>query len=114
MPIIDQLKQSNLSLDGSRGLAARDFGFKPAPSPVEGAVATALHRDYSALANPGKVNVVDFNGTIFNKPASTLDETDPIAPNNFAAGSAGSVVSQIYKSSVGQKYKDKGPLGGHY
>jgi hypothetical protein len=115
MSILDQLTQSNLSLDGSRGYSSRSFGFRPAPSPIgDKADATALHRDYSAFNNPSRVYVKDFNGTIFNRPASTLDETDPIAPNNTQAGTPGSVVSQIYKSSPGKNYDDLGPTGGHY
>ena len=114
MPVLDQLTTSGLSLDGTRGFSSRTFGYFPAPSPIESAVATALHRDYSALNNPSRIYVKDFNGSTFNKPSSNLDETDPIAPNNTQAGLVGSVVSQIYKSTSGQTYKDKGPIGGHY
>jgi hypothetical protein len=115
MPVLDQLTQSNLSLDGTRGFAAREFGFIPAPSPISSADATALHRDYSILDNPKNVKVVDFNGTFTLPPKpSQLDETDVNAPKNTSAGAAGSVVSQIYKSTAGQNYKDKGPVGGKY
>ena len=111
--VLNQLPASTLSLDGPRGLSARQFGYRPAPSPIETAVADALHRDYSILGNPN-ASLVDFNGTVFNKPSSTLDETDPIAPSNMQAGTPGSVVQQIYKSTAGQEYNDKGPAGGHY
>jgi Na+-transporting NADH:ubiquinone oxidoreductase subunit NqrF len=114
MPVLDQLTQSNLSLDGTRGFTTRNFGFIPAPSPISSADATALHRNYSILNNPKNVKVLDFNGTFVTPPPSSLDETDTNAPFNTAAGAAGSVVSQIYKSSTGQNYKDKGPVGGKY
>jgi hypothetical protein len=114
MPVLDQLTQSNLSLDGTRGFSARKFGFTPAPSPISTSDATALHRDYSILDNPKNVKVSDFNGTFVTPKPSQLDETDVDAPKNLAAGAAGSVVSQIYKSSAGQNYRDKGPVGGKY
>ena len=114
MPVLDQLTQSKLSLDGTRGFADRKFGFTPAPSPISAADATALHRNYSAFDNPKNVKVSDFNGTFVTPPPSQLDETDPNAPFNPAAGAAGSVVSQVYKSSAKQTYADKGPVGGKY
>lgn len=114
MPVLDQLTQSQYSLDGTRGFADRKFGFTPAPSPISAADATALHRDYSAFDNPKNVKVADFNGTFITPKPSQLDETDANAPKNTLAGAAGSVVSQIYKSTSGQNYKDKGPVGGHY
>lgn len=114
MPVLDQLTQSNLSLDGTRGFADRKFGFTPAPSPISAGDATALHRNYSAFDNPKNVKVLDFNGTFITPPSSQLDETDVNAPKNTAAGVAGSVVSQVYKSSAKQTYTDKGPVGGHY
>ena len=114
MPVLDQLTQSQYSLDGTRGFADRKFGFTPAPSPISAADATALHRDYSAFDNPKNVKVADFNGTFITPKPSQLDETDVNAPKNTNAGAAGSVVSQIYKSTSGQNYKDKGPVGGHY
>ena len=114
MPVLDQLTQSQYSLDGTRGFADRKFGFTPAPSPISAADATALHRDYSAFDNPKNVKVSDFNGTFVTPPPSQLDETDPNAPFNPAVGAAGSVVSQVYKSSAKQTYADKGPVGGKY
>lgn len=105
MPIIDQLTQSNFSLDGTTGFTNREFGHFPQPSPIDGSP-TALHRDYSIFNTPN-VNVKNFNGSVFNTPASTLDETDPIAPNNTTG-------TQIYKSTAGQNYKDLGPADGKY
>jgi len=116
MPVLDQVTVSNLSLDGPTGLSARKFGYIPSPSPIESAVATPLHRDYSAYDDPNSVTAVNFNGQSVLQTAtvSTLDEIDPNRPINMAAGAAGSVVSQIYQSTPGQNYKDKGPMGGHY
>lgn len=104
--IINQLTNSNLSLDGPNGFQARTFGYFPQPSPIDGTTATALHRDFSIFGTP-LVNVKDFNGSIFNTPQSNLDETDPLAPNNLLG-------IQIYKSNPGQKYKDLGPSDGRY
>ena len=114
--IYDQPFLSNLSLDGPTGLTARAFGYVPSPSPIESAVATPLHRDYSAYDDPSTVTAVNFNGQSVLQTAtvSTLDDIDPSRPKNGAAGAAGSVVSQIYQSTPGQNYKDKGPMGGHY
>lgn len=103
--IINQLTNSNLSLDGPNGFSARTFGYFPQPSPIDG-TATALHRDYSIFNNPN-VNVKDFNGSVFNTPASNLDETDPLAPNNLTG-------IQVYKSTQGQNYKNLGPSDGKY
>jgi hypothetical protein len=114
--VLDQYTASGLSLDGTRGFSSRTFTFQPAPSPIESAVATALHRDYSAFDNPSRLTARNFNGetVLSTATVSTLDETDPIAPKNTQAGLAGGVVSQIYKSTVGQEYSDKGPVGGKY
>ena len=114
MPVLDQLTQSNLSLDGTRGYSNRKFGFTPAPSPISTSDATALHRNYSIIEDPKNVKVADFNGTFVTPLPSQLDETDANAPKNTAAGTPGSVVYQIYKSSTNQKYSDKGPVGGKY
>ena len=102
-----QLTNSNLSLDGPSNLSARQFGHFPQPSPIDGATKTALHRDYSIFDNPNNMNVKDFNGSVFNTSPSTLDETDPIAPNNLTG-------IQVYKSTPGQNYKDLGPVNGKY
>lgn len=104
--VLNQLPVSPLSLDGPSNLTNRIFGYFPQPSPIDGTTPTALHRDYSVFGNPSNTNVRDFNGSSFNRPPSTLDETDPIAPNNLS--------SQVYKSTLGQNYKDLGPIEGHY
>ena len=120
--IYDQPFLSNLSLDGPTGLTARTFGYVPSISPIETGVASSgydippLHRNYSAYDDPNTVTAVNFNGQSVLQTAtvSTLDDIDPSRPKNGAAGAAGSVVSQIYQSTPGQNYKDKGPMGGHY
>lgn len=124
MSVLTQLTKSNLSLDGTTGLTNRKFGYVPANSPVEPGTAnsgypiTPLHRDYSAYENPNKINAVNFNkngeSVLQTATPSRLDETDINCPTNFQAGAVGSVVSQIYKSTLGQNYKDKGPTGGKY
>jgi hypothetical protein len=100
MAIIDQFKKSNLSLDGSRNLSSRTFGYVDAASTVD-----KLHNKYSIYTDP-KVKLVDFNGSSAVRAESTLDELDPIAPVNSAATQ--------YKSSTGRRYKDLGPGEGRY
>jgi len=64
--------------------------------------------------NPN-VRVRNYNGlalggvTVPRKP-SQLDELDPIAPKLIPIG----VVTQSYKSRVGQQYKQLGPTEGRY
>jgi hypothetical protein len=41
---------------------------------------------------------------------SNMDELDPIAPNLSPVG----VVSQVYKSKTGRRYRDLGPIDGRY
>jgi hypothetical protein len=76
-----------------------------------------LQNNYSVDGNPN-VRIEDFNrlalgGSTTAPTPSTLDELDPIAPNNYQAGTGG-VVSQIYKSKAGRSYKDLGPQPGRY
>jgi hypothetical protein len=108
--VIDQLNKSNFSLDGPSGLSARNFGYFSSKK-GEGDV---LHNTYSIFTDPSDLKLSDFNGNTSVKPESNLDETDPIAPNNFGAGKVGSVVSEVYKSTPGKTYKDLGPQGGHF
>jgi hypothetical protein len=77
-----------------------------------------LQNTYSVDGNPNE-RIVDFNrqalgGSTAVKPPAQLDELDPNAPRNTQAGLAGSVVSQIYKSPQGRRYKDLGPQPGRY
>jgi hypothetical protein len=117
--VLDQLSTSTLSLQGN--------GFNPSQnSPAWGYVdntgeldpaLSALQNTYSVDGNPNE-QIVDFNrqalgGVTTIKQPSALDELDPNAPSNFQAGTGG-VVSQIYKSAAGRKYKDLGPQPGRY
>lgn len=105
--VLNQLTASPLSLDGPSNLSAREFGHFPQPSGVDGITKTSLHRNYSIFGNPNNTNIRDFNGSVFNTPPSTLDETDPIAPSNTTG-------VQVYKSTPGQNYKDLAPPGSHF
>jgi hypothetical protein len=125
MSLENKLKDSKFSLEGN--------GFNPTPTipswgfenpnitaptlnPLDPKL-SALQYTYSVDTNPAKVKIVSFNKTQY-KPylptESKLDELDVQAPKNTRAGLVGSVVSQIYKSSTKQGYKDKGPKNGRY
>ena len=123
MAIIDQLSDSTLSLQGN--------GFNPSPTQADWGYpsvtpyapadlmpeSSKLHNEYSVNGAP-RVYLADYNrlalgGSTTVKPPSTLDELDPIAPRNLQAGMGG-VVSQIYKSATGRKYRDLGPQPGRY
>jgi hypothetical protein len=125
MSLENKLKDSKFSLEGN--------GFNPTPTipswgfenpnitaptlnPLDPKL-SALQYTYSVDTNPAKVKIVSFNKTQY-KPylptESKLDELDVRAPKNTRAGLVGSVVSQIYKSSTNQNYKDKGPKNGRY
>ena len=124
MPLQDKLKDSKLSLEGNGFNPQRktvSWGYEnpniAAPlNPLDPSL-SALQYTYGVDSNPSKIKIVDFNKTPY-KPylptESQLDELDARAPKNLRAGKAGSVVEQIYKSSTGQKYKDKGPKDGRY
>ena len=124
MPLQDKLKDSKLSLDGNgfnpqRKTPSWGYANPNVASPLNSLdpKLSALQYTYSVDSNPSKVRIVNFNKTQYSPvlPAeSQLDELDVRAPKNTSAGRAGSVVSQIYKSSTGQKYKDKGPKDGRY
>jgi hypothetical protein len=124
MSLETKLKDSKLSLEGN--------GFNPQPKTVSWGFQnpnvaaplnsldpklSALQYTYSVDTNPANVKIVSFNKTQY-KPylptESQLDELDKNAPKNNNAGRVGSVVSQIYKSSTGQKYSNKGPKDGRY
>jgi hypothetical protein len=119
--VLDQLSTSTLSLQGN--------GFNPTQnSPAWGYEAangnntldpalSELQNTYSVDGNPNE-RIVDFNrqalgGVTTVTQPSALDELDPNAPSNYGAGTGG-VVSQIYKSAAGRKYKDLGPQPGRY
>jgi hypothetical protein len=119
MAILDQLGSSTLSLVGNQfntNPGQQGWGFPD----VTGELApdlSRLHDNYSVDGDPN-LRIEDFNrlalgGATTPKTPSTLDELDPIAPNNYQAGTGG-VVSQIYKSANGRRYKDLGPQPGRY
>lgn len=125
MPIIDQLKQSTLSLDGNKLIVNRGapaWGYTNKLLNDLRPELSKLHLTYSVDGNPF-MRIVDFNrtalgGTTTIKQPSQLDELDPNAPKNtqigVQVGPGGSVVSQIYKSPNGQQYKQLGPRDGRY
>ena len=125
MSLENKLKDSKLSLDGNGFNPQRktpSWGFEnpnitaPALNPLDPKL-SALQYTYSVDTKPANVKIVSFNKTQY-KPylptESKLDELDANAPKNSRAGGVGSVVSQVYKSSTGQKYSNKGPANGRY
>ena len=120
--VLDQLPVSTLSLVGN-GYNARPnspaWGYQaPDGNNTLDPALSELQNTYSVDGNPNE-RIVDFNRPALNgvtsvKPPATLDELDPNAPRNTQAGSPGGVVSQIYKSPQGRRYKDLGPQPGRY
>jgi hypothetical protein len=117
--VLDQLPNSTLSLQGNR-LAANptqpSWGYPDSSNQLDPALSN-LQNTYSVDGNPN-VRIVDFNRTALGGATavtspSRLDELDSNAPNNYQAGTGG-VVSQIYKSPSGRRYKDLGPQPGRY
>jgi hypothetical protein len=117
--VLDQLSTSTLSLQGN-GLNPNPqspaWGYVDSTNQLDPALSN-LQNTYSVDGNPNE-RVVDFNraalgGVTTITSPSALDELDPNAPSNFQAGTGG-VVSQIYKSAQGRKYKDLGPQPGRY
>jgi len=119
MALLDMLPTSTLSLVGNNfntNPNQQGWGYADYTGELDPALSN-LHDNYSVDGNPN-VRIEDFNrlalgGVTVAKPPSTLDELDPIAPNNFQAGTGG-VVSQIYKSQSGRNYRDLGPQPGRY
>jgi hypothetical protein len=113
MPIIDQLSKSTLSLAGNGFNPQKNqpsWGYVDASANLDPA-ASKLQNTYSVDSNP-TIRLKDFNkdGVTTMKAESILDELDPKAPKLTPRG----VVSQAYKSSTGDRYKDKGPKDGRY
>jgi hypothetical protein len=117
--VLDQLPQSTLSLQGN-GLTANPqspaWGYADSTRELNPAL-SQLQNTYSVDGNPNE-QIIDFNrqalgGVTTVKSPSGLDELDPNAPSNLQAGMGG-VVSQIYKSAQGRKYRDLGPQPGRY
>jgi len=117
--VLDQLPQSTLSLVGNRLTANPNspaWGYPDATGQLDPAL-SKLQNTYSVDGNPN-VRIKDFNraalgGVTAVRTPATLDELDPNAPNNTEAGTGG-VVSQVYKSKSGRRYKDLGPQPGRY
>lgn len=100
MGLLDKLKDSILGMGGKK---PQQFGVNPIPP-------DSLHQLYSVDGNPN-VDWRLIKGNLSNKPQpSTLDELDSKAPNLKPNG----VVSQVYKSKSGRRYKDLGPAEGRY
>jgi hypothetical protein len=124
MALQDKLKDSTLSLEGNGfdpSLKTPSWGFKNPDikdtklNPLDPKL-SVLQNTYSTNTTP-VTQIVSFNKTAYRPylpTESNLDELDPKAPSNTQAGIAGSIVSQIYKSSTGKKYKDLGPSDGRY
>ena len=117
--VLDQLSTSTLSLQGNRITAnpqSPAWGYTDTTGQLDPAL-SKLQDTYSVDGNPNE-RIVDFNraalgGITTVKDPSALDELDPNAPNNIQAGTGG-VVSQVYKSKPGSKYKELGPQPGRY
>lgn len=121
--VLDQLPKSTLSLQGN-GFAPQSqlpaWGYENTTPNNPGGLDPALselQNTYSVDGNPN-VRIVDFNraalgGSTSVRQPARLDELDTNAPNNTQAGTGG-VVSQIYKSSTGRRYRDLGPQPGRY
>lgn len=101
MSLLNKLKDSVLGL---RGAKPANFGVNPVPP-------NSLHLKYSVDGNPD-VDWRLIKGNLSNKPRpSQLDELDANAPGlNAGVG----VVSQVYKSKTGRRYRDLGPKEGRY
>ncbi len=113
MPIINQLPLSTLSLQGNGFNPQQNqpgWGYPDATNDLNPAT-SKLQNTYSVNSNP-LVRLKDFNrnGSSVVRQEARLDELDTNAPNNQPGG----VVSQIYKSPVGRRYKELGPQPGRY
>ena len=117
--VLDQLPDSTLSLVGNGFNVQQNtpaWGYVDNTRDLDPTRST-LQYTYSVDGNPNE-SIVDFNRAALGgwtqvRPPSHLDELDTQAPNNYQAG-LGGVVSQLYKSSPNQRYKDKGPQPGRY
>jgi len=99
MGLLDKLKSSILGLKGEK---PQQFGVNPVPP-------NSLHNLYSTEGQPN-ITWRTISGTGMKPPPSQLDELDANAPNLQNVG----IVSQIYKSKTGRRYKDLGPKEGRY
>jgi hypothetical protein len=99
MGLLDKLKNSTLGLGGK---TPQNFGVNPVPP-------NSLHNLYSVDGQPN-VTWRSSNSLGFKPQPSKLDELDTQAPNLNPVG----IVSQVYKSKQGRRYKDLGPIEGRY
>ena len=99
MALLNKLKDSILGLKGAK---PQQFGVNPVPP-------DSLHNLYSIDGQPN-VTWRPSNGLGFKPQPSKLNELDTQAPNLQNVG----VVSQVYKSKTGRRYKDLGPTEGRY
>jgi len=126
MALQDKLKDSKLSLEGNGfdpKLKTPSWGYKnptidPAALNPLDPLLSGLQNTYDVDSKP-LVSVVNFNKSPYPNylpKESILDELDssPLAPKNKQVGTKTSVVSQIYKSAAGKKYKDLGPKDGRF
>jgi len=100
MGLLDKLKNSILGLQGKK---PQQFGVNPVPP-------DSLHLLYSTDGQP-KVSWRPSNSLGFKPQPSTLNELDTQAPNLQPKTG---VVSQVYKSKTGRRYRDLGPTEGRY
>jgi hypothetical protein len=129
MALLDKLAESKLSLRGNNfnpqsQQASFGFSFFPPPNSLDPAQSRLHYNAYSILGYDEKyregglattMKVYDFNraalgGVTAVRPPSQLDELDTSAPNLTPGG----VVSQIYKSAAGRRYRELGPSEGRY
>jgi hypothetical protein len=114
--VLDQLDKSNLSLQGNKfnpQSQTADWGYSDASGELAPDL-SSLQYTYSVDGNPN-VYIQDYNraalgGVTTVRPPARLDELDSNAPNLTPGG----VVSQVYKSPAGQRYRDLGPSEGRY
>jgi hypothetical protein len=99
MGLLDKLKTGILGLKGAK---PQQFGVNPVPP-------DSLHQLYSTEGQPD-VKWRPSNSLGFKPQPSKLDELDTQAPNLQNVG----VVSQVYKSKSGRRYRDLGPKEGRY
>jgi hypothetical protein len=127
--VLNQLPNSRLSLEGNSLTATPSpfnttnpsWGYSDSsiiPNPAD----SKLQNTYSVDGNPNE-RIIDFNrqalgGVSAVKAPSNLDELDINAPNFIHVGGpytvGGNIMSQIYKSAIGRKYRDLGPQPGFY
>lgn len=101
MSLLNKLgTQGTLSMKGAK---PANFGVNPVPP-------NSLHNLFSVDGNPDVTWRLIPKNLPMKPPPSRMDELDPNAPNLTPTG----VVSQVYKSKSGRRYRDLGPTEGRY